>query len=105
VCLVEVEQPADLQLLERDSRQGLDAHWTVQPVDEGRCVIGVEVSWPSAEGRRAFLRRARQRLAVRAAYEQLIRDVRDSYPPLQVDTETYDDDPTVPDTDEVRRSG
>jgi hypothetical protein len=80
-CHVAVEEPGGDTLVERDTAAERVTTWTVVPGQDGVCAVRVDTSWDGPGGWTNMLRRPRQRLAVRAIYEDLLTALHDYFEP------------------------
>jgi hypothetical protein len=71
-CEIQVDQPADHQILERDTRSTLVTVWTLQPADAERTAVRVDASWQAEGGLTQFMARQHDQLAVRLIYEGML---------------------------------
>ncbi|MEO3974564.1 SRPBCC family protein [Streptomyces sp. CAU 1734] len=56
-CLLEVTEPTDGQLIEKDRNSSMVTTWTVTPAGEGSCRAVVTASWKGATGIGGFFER------------------------------------------------
>jgi hypothetical protein len=89
-CQVRVDEPGKFQFVERDTGHGLVTEWTVRPTGDTRSAVHIAATWPGRPGLGAMVERARQRLAVRAAYEDLLNQVHDYFAPPEEEEEDSD---------------
>src|SRR5882757_5970931 len=64
-CLVQVDEAADHQIVERDTRTALVTTWSLHEAGEGRTAVRVLVTWPAPDGMARLLTRSHQQLALR----------------------------------------
>ena len=65
-CLVQVDEPADDQIVERDTRTELVTTWTVHEAGDGRTAVRVLASWPAWRENSPANRSAAKRLLHRS---------------------------------------
>jgi hypothetical protein len=80
-CVVDVDEPAEGTIVERDSDGGRVTTWTVVPGQDGRSAVRVDASWEGPDGLAGALSRSRQRLAVKGVYEDLLTALHDYFEP------------------------
>ncbi|HWN35280.1 MAG TPA: hypothetical protein VNP03_21180 [Pseudonocardia sp.] len=80
-CLVQVDEPADDQIVERDTRTELVTTWTVHEAGDGRTAVRVLASWPGPDGLSQVLTRSRQQLALRTIYEDILTRLHEHFEP------------------------
>jgi hypothetical protein len=80
-CLVQVDEPADDQIVERDIRTELVTTWTVHEAGDGRTAVRVLASWPAPDGLSRVLTRSRQQLALRTIYEDILTRLHEHFEP------------------------
>ncbi|MER7398074.1 SRPBCC family protein [Streptomyces sp. NPDC000151] len=56
-CLLEVDEPADGQLVEKDRNSSMVTTWTVTPAGENRARVTVTTTWQGAGGVGGFFER------------------------------------------------
>ncbi|HEX9337255.1 MAG TPA: SRPBCC family protein [Pseudonocardiaceae bacterium] len=56
-CLIEVSQPAEGQLVERDANSSMVTTWTVRPSGPNTSAVTVETTWSGATGVGGFFER------------------------------------------------
>ncbi|MEV4740837.1 SRPBCC family protein [Streptomyces sp. NPDC049555] len=56
-CLMEVDEPTDGQLVEKDRNSSMVTTWTVTPAGEGRARVVVTTTWTGAGGIGGFFER------------------------------------------------
>ncbi|MEU0843149.1 SRPBCC family protein [Streptomyces sp. NPDC005962] len=56
-CLLEVSEPSDGQLLEKDRNSSMETTWTVTPAGEGKARVVVTSVWNGATGIGGFFER------------------------------------------------
>ena len=104
-CHVAVEAPEEATLVERDKAADRVTTWTVVAGQEGVSAVRVDASWEGPDGWANMLRRPRQRLAVRAIYEDLLTALHDYFEPDGGETfaargnDTADTEPDAADGD------
>lgn len=80
-CHVAVEASEEATLVERDKAAERVTTWTVVAGQEGVSAVRVDASWDGPDGWTNMLRRPRQRLAVKAIYEDLLTALHDYFEP------------------------
>ena len=70
-CLVEVAQPAEHQLVERDTNSSMVTTWTVTPAGEGATVT-VETTWNGAGGIGGFFEKTFAPGGLRRIYDGML---------------------------------
>lgn len=91
-CLVQVDEPADHQIVERDTRTELVTTWTVHEAGEDRTAVRVLANWPGPDGLSRLLTRSRQQLALRTIYEDILTRLHEHFERAQ-DGETAEAEP------------
>ena len=97
-CLVQVDEAADHQIVERDTRTALVTTWSMHEAGEGRTAVRVLVTWPAPDGLARLLIRSRQQLALRTIYEDILTKLHEHFEPPKParaeapDAETADSD-------------
>jgi hypothetical protein len=71
-CLVEVSEPPDGRLVERDANSSMVTTWTVVPADAGRSSVVVETTWNGAGGIGGFFERAFAPRGLRRIYDGVL---------------------------------
>jgi hypothetical protein len=71
-CLVEVTEPAEGQLVERDANSSMVTTWTVQPSGAGTSSVSVETTWDGATGIGGFFERTFAPGGLRRIYDGML---------------------------------
>lgn len=71
-CLVEVTEPAERQLVERDTNSSLVTTWTVRPSGRDSSAVSVETTWTGAGGVGGFFERTFAPGGVRRIYDGVL---------------------------------
>jgi len=80
-CLVQVDEAADHQIVERDTRTALVTTWSLHEAGEGRTAVRVLVTWPAPDGLARLLTRSHQQLALRTIYEDILTKLHEHFEP------------------------
>jgi hypothetical protein len=80
-CLVQVDEAADHQIVERDTRTALVTTWSLHEAGDGRTAVRVLVTWPAPDGLARLLTRSRQQLALRTIYEDILTKLHEHFEP------------------------
>ena len=71
-CLVEVSEPEQGRLVERDTNSSMVTTWTVRPAEGQRSTVHVETTWQGAGGIGGFFERTFAPLGLRRIYEEML---------------------------------
>jgi uncharacterized protein YndB with AHSA1/START domain len=71
-CLVEVAQPAEHQLVERDANSSMVTTWTVRPSGKDNSAVSVETTWDGAGGVGGFFERTFAPGGLRRIYDGML---------------------------------
>ncbi|GHJ32226.1 MULTISPECIES: SRPBCC family protein [Streptomyces] len=71
-CLLEVSEPTDGQLVEKDRNSSMVTTWTVTPAGEGRSRVVVTSTWTGAGGIGGFFERTFAPKGLARIYDELL---------------------------------
>ncbi|MFD8278011.1 SRPBCC family protein [Streptomyces solisilvae] len=71
-CLLEVSEPADGQLIEKDRNSSMVTTWTVTPAGEGKSRVAVTSTWTGATGIGGFFERTFAPRGLARIYDELL---------------------------------
>jgi hypothetical protein len=71
-CLIEVTEPAEGQLVERDANSSMVTTWTVRPSGDATSVVLVETTWDGASGVGGFFERTFAPGGLRKIYDGVL---------------------------------
>ncbi|MFE3217318.1 SRPBCC family protein [Streptomyces antimycoticus] len=71
-CLLEVSEPSDGQLIEKDRNSSMVTTWTVTPAGEGRSRVVVTSTWTGAGGIGGFFERTFAPKGLARIYDELL---------------------------------
>ncbi|AQA14735.1 MULTISPECIES: SRPBCC family protein [Streptomyces] len=71
-CLLEVSEPADGQLIEKDRNSSMVTTWTVTPAGEGKSRVVVTSTWTGATGIGGFFERTFAPKGLARIYDELL---------------------------------
>jgi hypothetical protein len=71
-CLLEVSEPTDGQLVEKDRNSSMVTTWTVTPAGEGRARVVVTTTWDGAGGIGGFFERTFAPKGLARIYDALL---------------------------------
>ncbi|MQY12556.1 hypothetical protein SRB5_26910 [Streptomyces sp. RB5] len=71
-CLVEVTEPTDGELVEKDRNSSMVTKWTVTPAGEGRARVVVTSTWTGAGGIGGFFERTFAPKGLARIYDELL---------------------------------
>jgi hypothetical protein len=71
-CLVEVTQPADRQLVERDANSSMVTTWTVRPSGKDNSAVSIETTWDGASGVGGFFEKTFAPGGLRRIYDGML---------------------------------
>ncbi|WPB90055.1 SRPBCC family protein [Streptomyces malaysiensis] len=71
-CLLEVSEPADGQLIEKDRNSSMVTTWTVTPAGEGKSRVVVTSTWTGATGIGGFFERTFAPRGLARIYDELL---------------------------------
>ncbi|WAP59006.1 SRPBCC family protein [Streptomyces sp. S465] len=71
-CLLEVSEPTDGRLVEKDRNSSMVTTWTVTPAGEGRSRVVVTSTWTGASGIGGFFERAFAPKGLARIYDELL---------------------------------
>ncbi|MCM3807208.1 SRPBCC family protein [Streptomyces sp. DR7-3] len=71
-CLLEVSEPADGQLIEKDRNSSMVTTWTVTPAGEGKSRVAVTSTWTGATGIGGFFERTFAPKGLARIYDELL---------------------------------
>lgn len=71
-CLVEVTEPAERQLRERDTNSSMVTTWTVRPSGKDNSAVSVETTWNGAGGVGGFFERTFAPGGLRRVYDGML---------------------------------
>lgn len=71
-CLVEVTEPAEHRLLERDTNSSMVTTWTVRPSGRDNSTVSVETTWNGAGGVGGFFERTFAPGGLRRIYDGVL---------------------------------
>jgi uncharacterized protein YndB with AHSA1/START domain len=71
-CLVEVTEPAERQLRERDTNSSMVTTWTVRPSGKENSAVSVETTWNGAGGVGGFFERTFAPGGLRRIYDGML---------------------------------
>ncbi|MBI0299146.1 SRPBCC family protein [Streptomyces sp. PRKS01-29] len=71
-CLLEVSEPSDGQLVERDRNSSMVTTWTVTPAGEGKSRVVVTSTWTGATGIGGFFERTFAPKGLARIYDELL---------------------------------
>jgi hypothetical protein len=68
-CLIQVTEPGDQELVEKDTNSSMVTTWTVRPAGTGQSKVSVETTWNGASGVGGFFERTFAPLGLRRIYD------------------------------------
>ncbi|UNO39265.1 SRPBCC family protein [Streptomyces sp. MST-110588] len=71
-CLMEVDEPTDGQLVEKDRTSSMVTTWVVTPAGEGRALVTVTTTWQGAGGVGGFFERTFAPKGLGRIYDQIL---------------------------------
>ncbi len=71
-CLLEVSEPSDGQLVEKDRNSSMVTTWTVTPAGEGKSRVVVTSTWTGASGIGGFFERTFAPKGLARIYDELL---------------------------------
>ncbi|MFD5392246.1 SRPBCC family protein [Streptomyces sp. NPDC127074] len=71
-CLLEVSEPSDGQLIEKDRNSSMVTTWTVTPAGEGKSRVVVTSTWTGASGIGGFFERTFAPKGLARIYDELL---------------------------------
>ncbi|GAA1109186.1 SRPBCC family protein [Streptomyces sp. 110] len=71
-CLLEVSEPSDGQLIEKDRNSSMVTTWTVTPAGEGKSRVVVTSTWTGATGIGGFFERTFAPKGLARIYDELL---------------------------------
>jgi hypothetical protein len=71
-CLVEVTQPADHQLVERDTNSSMVTTWSVRPSGKDNSTVSIETTWSGASGVGGFFEKTFAPGGLRRIYDGML---------------------------------
>jgi hypothetical protein len=71
-CLIEVTQPADRQLVERDANSSMVTTWTVRPSGKDNSAVSIETTWDGASGVGGFFEKTFAPGGLRRIYDGML---------------------------------
>lgn len=71
-CLVEVTEPAEHQLVEKDANSSMVTTWTVRPSGKDNSAVSVETTWNGASGVGGFFERTFAPGGLRKIYDGIL---------------------------------
>jgi hypothetical protein len=71
-CLVEVTQPADHQLVERDANSSMVTTWSVRPSGKDNSTVSIETTWAGASGVGGFFEKTFAPGGLRRIYDGML---------------------------------
>jgi hypothetical protein len=71
-CLIEVSEPVEGQLVERDTNSSMVTTWTVRPSGDATSAVSVETTWDGASGVGGFFERTFAPGGLRKIYDGIL---------------------------------
>ncbi|KAA6213073.1 SRPBCC family protein [Streptomyces albofaciens JCM 4342] len=71
-CLLEVDEPTDGQLVEKDRNSSMVTAWVVTPAGEGRAKVVVTTTWQGASGIGGFFERTFAPKGLARIYDEVL---------------------------------